>query len=168
MKKRNMSKFTAIVLLITMLTLIALAGTYAKYTSSFNGTGTATAADWSIEVSNDGTTFSETFTVTASEDIYPGGTGKLGTVTVKNTSSLVKAKIVDVQISDIQVNSVANPITNLTIANPDVSTQTLIAPADTATFDINYNWSYTETDETEYAEKPVTFTVTVTVDQVVD
>ena len=106
--------------------------------------------------------------MTAAQKIYPGSSGKLGTVTLENSSELVKAKIVNVTISDIKVDGTANPITNLTISDPDVSGQTSVAPNGTATFDVNYNWTYSQTDETAYANKPITFTVTVTVDQVAD
>lgn len=170
MKNKSISKFVAIVLLITMLTIIAIAGTYAKYTSSFNGTGKVATADWNITLSSEGSegTYSQTFELEASDKIYPGGSGKLGTITVKNGSNIVKAKIANVEISEIKVDNVENPIQNLTIQKPDVTSQTAIEPSQTSTFDINYNWTYSEEeDETLYAEKVVTFKVTVTVDQVV-
>ena len=173
MKKRNLSKFTAIVLLITTLSLIALAGTYAKYTASFNGTGTVTAAKWDVKLKGDGDTYAQSFTLTApANSVYPGGSGTLGTITVKNESEIVKAKITSVTVSEIKVKNnsnefVANPITNFTIANPDVTSQTAVEPNGTATVDINYNWTYSnEVDETAYAGKDISFKVTVTVDQV--
>ena len=50
MKKsnKNLSKVTVVMLLITMIALIALAGTYAKYTTTASGTGTATVAKWDV------------------------------------------------------------------------------------------------------------------------
>lgn len=48
--KNNLLKFTNIVLLITMIAIILVAGTYAKYTSSASGTDATVVANWSFEV----------------------------------------------------------------------------------------------------------------------
>ena len=161
MKKQKLSKFTAIVLLVTIVSLIAIASTYAKYSSNFTGSGSATAADWNIEVSSDGTTFEKTFTLTNSDKLYPGSTGKLGTITVKNSSKIVSAKIVKVELQNVD-----GAPSNLTLS-ADIADKTAIAPDGTDTLDINYDWKYTTDDETSYANKPITFKVVVTVDQVI-
>ena len=50
MKKENkLVKFTALVVLISVIALILVAGTYAKYTSTATGTSTATVAKWDIK-----------------------------------------------------------------------------------------------------------------------
>ena len=41
-------KFTAFVLLITMVVLCLVSGTFAKYTSEFNGTDSAVVARWNV------------------------------------------------------------------------------------------------------------------------
>lgn len=54
MKKDNkLVKFTMFVLLITIVAIILVSGTYAKYTSEASGTATATVAKWSIIVNDD-------------------------------------------------------------------------------------------------------------------
>mgnify|MGYP000482400440 CR=1 FL=1 len=51
MKNENkLMKITTFVLLITILALILVSGTYAKYTSSVSGSDSATVAKWSIKV----------------------------------------------------------------------------------------------------------------------
>ena len=44
------SKFVCIVLLLCVIAMILVAGTYAKYVSSAKGTATATVAGWDITV----------------------------------------------------------------------------------------------------------------------
>ena len=145
MKNKNLSKSIAIVLLITVLTLIVIASTYAKYTSNFNGRGTAKTADWNVKVSTDSETYSDTFTITANDTFLPGGTGTIGTINVKNSSTDVKAKVMDV----IGGAPVMDPNTDSSI-------------------NIEYIWDYNDDDETQYAGKPITFNVTLTVDQVTE
>ena len=53
MKKNNrIYRFAAIVLLLTMITLILVSGTYSKYTSSTEGSDNVKVAKWSILVNN--------------------------------------------------------------------------------------------------------------------
>lgn len=55
MKKENKTmKFVSFVLLITVLALILVAGTYAKYTSTASGSDTATVAKWDIKAGKTG------------------------------------------------------------------------------------------------------------------
>ena len=55
MKKENKTmKFVSFVLLITVLALILVAGTYAKYTSTASGSDTATVANWVIKAGKEG------------------------------------------------------------------------------------------------------------------
>lgn len=50
MKKENkILKFTGLTLFVSVIALILVAGTYAKYTSSANGSDTATVAKWDIK-----------------------------------------------------------------------------------------------------------------------
>lgn len=53
MKKNNkVYKFAALVLLLTMVTLILVSGTYSKYTSSIEGSDNVKVAKWSVLVNN--------------------------------------------------------------------------------------------------------------------
>lgn len=51
-EENNLTKFAILILFITMVALILVSGTYAKYTTSVTGIATATVAKWSIEVNN--------------------------------------------------------------------------------------------------------------------
>jgi hypothetical protein len=65
MKNDNkLVKFTIFVLLVALITLVILSGTYAKYTSTVAGDDTATVAKWSIEVNDNEITTAEDSKVT--------------------------------------------------------------------------------------------------------
>lgn len=67
MKNENIVvKFTAFVLLITMIVLCLVSGTFAKYTSSFAGEDTAVVARWYVSDGN----IEETFDIFDSSKIY--------------------------------------------------------------------------------------------------
>lgn len=176
MKKKNISKFTAIVLLITVLTVIALAGTYAKYTSSFTGTGSVQTANWNVDVSVDGgTTYSTSaLSLEIGDKVYPGGSGNVGTVTVRNNSNLVNASIASISISNVKIDNVAittgHPLDGeftLSIAPATGSSSSVAANGGTSTYDVSYEWSYGATrNDNAYAGKTITFDVTLVVDQV--
>ena len=160
MKKKSLSKFIAILLFVTMVTLIALAGTYAKYTSTFEGTGSAQAANWNVTV-NGQAPGATAFTFTATEKIYPGATNvSLGNITVANSSSIVKAQVkaISCVVSDA---SLQEKIT-LSTSNSD----TVIDAGSSATIPVTASWNYTQDNETSYSEQEITFTITLQVDQV--
>ena len=54
MKENKIMKFVSFVLLITVIALILVAGTYAKYTSTATGSATATVAKWDIKAGKTG------------------------------------------------------------------------------------------------------------------
>ena len=53
MKNNKTVKFMALVLFVTILAIILVSGTYAKYTTSATGSDTATVAKWSIKLCNE-------------------------------------------------------------------------------------------------------------------
>ena len=176
MKKKNVHKFTAIILLITILTIVALAGTYAKYTANFTGSGSVQTADWNVDVSvDDGTTYSTSaLSLTISDKVYPGGSGVVGKVTVRNQSNLVNANIASISISNVKIDNVAittgHPLNGeftLSIAPATGSSSSVAANGGTSTYDVSYEWSYGATrNDNAYAGKTITFDVTLVVDQV--
>ena len=100
-KNSNLTKVVILMLIVTMLALIAISGTYAKYTTTVNGTGTAIIGKWDINL-EDATAqpLQENFnidladTITGgSEDnfIQPGSSGSF-TITVNNDGD-VPAKV---------------------------------------------------------------------------
>ena len=160
MKKGKISKYFAILLFITVLTIVAIAGTYAKYTSNFSGTGSAVAANWVVTVNgnNPGT---NVFTLTTSNKIYPGSANvNLGDLVIANGSDTVKAQITSITVTPRGTNS-----SNLTIDRDYPSTITLNAGQST-TVPIKATWTYTNDDETTYNNQTITFDVAITVDQV--
>lgn len=52
MKNKSLTKLTALVLLVTMIALVIISGTFAKYTSEYKGEGTAIVANWDVSVTN--------------------------------------------------------------------------------------------------------------------
>ena len=160
MKKGTFSKYFAVILFITVLTIVAIAGTYAKYTSNFSGNGSATAANWVVTVNaeNPGT---NVFTLTTSNKIYPGSTNvDLGNLVIANGSNTVKAEITSITVSVQGTQS-----SNLSIDKVYPSTITLNAGQST-TVPIKATWTYTNDDETTYNDQTITFNVSVTVNQV--
>ncbi len=53
MKNNKLAKFMALVLLVTLLAVILVSGTYAKYTTSATGSDSATVAKWSIKLGDE-------------------------------------------------------------------------------------------------------------------
>ena len=53
MKNNKTVKFMALVLFVTILAIILVSGTYAKYTTSATGSDTATVAKWSIKLGDE-------------------------------------------------------------------------------------------------------------------
>jgi len=106
MKSTEMKKFTAFILILTLVSCSMIGGTFAKYTNSTTGSSTATAAKWSVKINgNDiaqsgnetmtfdlfktvnefGTTTAETNV--ASGKIAPGTTGQV-TINIQNKSEV--------------------------------------------------------------------------------
>lgn len=83
------SKFVCIVLLLCVIAMILVAGTYAKYTSSAKGTATATVAKWDITV-NDTTLGVEEETIkfdlfAGKTMVAPGDEGSVDVVVANNS-----------------------------------------------------------------------------------
>lgn len=98
MKENKLAKFMALVLLITLLAVILVSGTYAKYTTSASGTDTATVAKWSIKFGSEDIAKSQTKTLsidlfstitnTDGSLIAPGTMGKFTLAELKNESEV--------------------------------------------------------------------------------
>lgn len=107
MKNNKLAKFMALVLLVTLLAVILVSGTYAKYTTSATGSDSATVARWNITLNgediskgtqktfklglfdtiNDTDFTSEDSDVTAGK-IAPGTTGKFEIAKLINNSEV--------------------------------------------------------------------------------
>lgn len=87
MKKSIFSKVGAAAVVLTLVTASLVGGTFAKYTTTVNGTATATAAKWSIALEKGDAALSDAFTMnlanentsitTTDNKLAPGASGKI-------------------------------------------------------------------------------------------
>lgn len=52
MKNKSLTRITAIVLLVTMIALVIISGTFAKYTEQYAGDSTAIVAKWNVNITD--------------------------------------------------------------------------------------------------------------------
>jgi len=162
MKKNKTMRLIAIALLIAMIALILVSGTYAKYTSSTTGTASARVAKWSITFGDEDIMASNTFTFnlfdtikdtdgstetdvkSANSDkvIAPGTTGNFE-VQLTNASEVSAEYAIDYTV----VNDNNIPVefstdgTNWSSTLEDV-TATTIAAGTPTTIKIQWRWAY--------------------------
>ena len=79
MKKNKMMRMASALLVATLLSTSVIAGTFAKYTTSAEGTDTARVAKWGVNITANGSTFATSYD-------KKGATGEAGT-TVKSVLS---------------------------------------------------------------------------------
>lgn len=160
MNNKSLSKYIAIILFITMVTLIVIASTYARYTSNFGGAASANTSDWLITV-NDG---ASVFTINSelNSKIYPGASNvHLGNIVVKNDSEKATASIssITATLDDEELKD------TITLSAP--STSDRIEHGSEVEIPVYANWSYNpDADETQYADRDLSFSVSLTVDQI--
>ena len=155
MKKKSNNSFKALILMLvlTMFALIALSGTYAKYTSEVSGTGTAIVAKWDIDFKNGDTDLAATEnfeidlakTMTSADSantfIQPGSKGSF-TITVTNNSQ-VPATVV-ASVSDESADIFSKGQFTLTIDGATTGEE--IQPNATKDLKIDWEWAYSATD----------------------
>lgn len=163
MKNENkLMKITTFVLLITILALILVSGTYAKYTSSVSGSDSATVAKWSIKVNgteiavaNPNVTFKlfETINDTnggVESDVTSGliapGTSGAFSVKIKNESEVTAKYSIDFTVSKTNVPiefSTDNGTTwKSSIDAPAEKTLAVGSAEDTVT--VQWRWAFEE------------------------
>lgn len=183
MKKENnkVVKFAIIVLALTMVALILVSGTYAKYTSSNTAEDTARVAKWEIELNDtniktaeidlfntiydSGTTNAETDVVTTETLIAPGTSGKFD-LQVKNKSEVTAKYGIDFTVTNtanIPVEFTVDGGTTWTKDLTDIamSDSTILAAKTGESTKLNVQWrwlfdgtsnaNYTQTDATDTA-----------------
>ena len=170
MKKDNkLVKFTMFVLLITIVAIVLVSGTYAKYTSEVSGESTATVAKWSITV-NENELAAENSTVTfdlfktindtgntadetdvADGLIAPGTAGSFN-LKVKNESEVTAKYSIDfvlVNTSNIPIEfSIDGTTWTDSITAPAEKTLAVGAAEDTIT--VQWRWAFNGSDSTNY------------------
>ena len=144
-----------------ILSLIVLSGTYAKYTSSTAGTATATAADWKISIDGTSSTNYDFVFSAPNTKIYPGITNVLlGNIVIKNESTAVNAEVANITLTPAE--GIPDALT-LSTDNSDG----IIEYGSSKTIPVYISWEYTDTDETSFAGKDFSFTLNLTINQVI-
>ena len=196
MKRDNtLMKFTTFVLLITIVAIALVSGTYAKYTSTATATGTAKVAKWSIELNGDEiTTMGDDETVsfdlfdTLKEDdvstnednvadgVIAPGTGGAFALEVENLSEVDAEYTIDFQVtnaSSVPVEFSTDNGATWKAWNEIVDiTTTAVDMEETSTVNVQWRWDFDANDDTalgiaaQTAAPEVTVTATITVDQV--
>lgn len=177
MKKDNkLVKFTMFVLLITIVAIVLVSGTYAKYTSKASGEATATVAKWQIKangtditvddakitfdlfktINDTGNTAEETDV--ANKKIAPGTAGKFD-LKIDNLSEVTAEYSIDFVLtnsSNIPIEFSTNGTDWTTTLSTINSTDNLNAftgtdpdTADTDTVTIQWRWAFNGNDVTD-------------------
>ncbi len=164
--KKKMTILAALVLAVVV-TGYSVSGTYAKYTSTFNGkTSTARVAKWAVSASdlNQSSGASETFTFDLFESvndsnvktgtneniIAPGTTGSFDLV-VKNDSEVNAEYTVDYTVDNAGVPlEFSIDGTNWKTGVDDVATAVALGQGATATIKIQWRWAFTGDASSQY------------------
>lgn len=152
-KNTNLSKTVGLLLVLTLLALIAISGTYAKYTTSVSGNATAVIAKWDIKFTNGDNTISNNFnidlakTMTSSDKantfIQPGSQGSFK---VKVTNDSDVAAIVVATVSDNSSTIFQNGQFTLTVDGNTAAEGVEVAPKGSKEVTIAWKWNYESED----------------------
>lgn len=152
-KNTNLSKTVGLLLVLTLLALIAISGTYAKYTTSVSGNATAVIAKWDIKFTNDEKTIANNFdidlakTMTSSDKtntfIQPGSQGSFK-VKVTNDSD-VPAMVV-ATVSDNSNTIFQNGQFTLTVEGNTAAEGVEVGPKASKEVTITWKWNYESAD----------------------
>lgn len=183
MKKHSKSMLIVILLLLVAIATVYVGGTYAKYTETVSGNGTATVAKWDFTTDNTISTlninFSQTYdpTTLVAQKIAPGTSGSFA-ISLKNTNTETGVDFT------LALGSIQNVPTNLkfykddtyaTEITPGTGTITGQLKAKDATginVPVYWKWEYQTTDGDDEdttdgkAAKELTIPVTITGTQV--
>lgn len=171
MEKNKVSKLVAVVLLLVMIALVLVSGTYAKYTSSASGSDTARVAKWSFTVGEDNITTSDSFkfdlfktineedgskvetdVVSANSDkvIAPGTSGSFD-LELTNDSEVTAQYAIDYTVTNeknipvkFSVDGGQNWETDL--ADVLLGDETKLAPKANKTIKVQWKWDYSGDD----------------------
>ncbi len=165
-KKFLVSLVATMAVVVALVSVGAVSGTFAKYTSSKTATSSATVAKWAFKV-NDKNIAKEDFTWNlfgTDAKIAPGSSGSLA-ISLENTSEVAAQYAIDFSItnaSSVPLQfSVDNSTWKSSIDDIDVSA-TDIAVSGTATVTVYWKW-VTSTDAADTALGTAATAPTVTV-----
>lgn len=156
MNKKSLTTLTVIALLLVLLTLIAVSGTYAKYTTTIEGKSTAIVAKWNFTAKNGTTELEEDFVIdlgaTATvgavpvgdtKKIQPGSKGEI-VITIDNTASDVAASL---QIEATAIEGSPLTAAQFTFSDPVIKNSSdeeieSVPAGETATATVTWEWVY--------------------------
>ena len=164
MKDNKLVKVFLIVLLIAMIGLILVSGTYAKYTTTFTGSDTATVAKFKVSSNTTAETFDlfktakEVDGTTADVDVANGkvapGTGGKFDIQLTNDSEVkvhYAISLKETNESNIPIEYSLDGTTYVTAANfASVSAADLAIGSTTQTVSVYWRWAFEGKDSTNY------------------
>ncbi|MBR3229950.1 MAG: hypothetical protein IKF91_03890 [Bacilli bacterium] len=194
MSKKKEKRLTSIVILglfIAMIAVIAVSGTYAKYTTKFEGTDTATIAKWDVSVTgissssidlfktikDTGGTNNET-DVAAAKMIAPGTSGSFNIVLTNQSDVPAKYTVSFEETNPLGAKIVysVNGTDCASLAACGIDETAVAMTNGSATIPVAWRWEYDDDNDTQdttvgvnaktAADKTVTVKATLNVTQV--
>ena len=164
MNHNKLVKVFLIVLLIAMIGLILVSGTYAKYTTTFTGSDTATVAKFKVSSNTTAETFDlfktakEVDGTTADVDVANGkvapGTGGKFDIQLTNDSEVkvhYAISLKETNESNIPIEYSLDGTTYVTAANfASISAADLAIGSTTQTVSVYWRWAFEGKDSTNY------------------
>ena len=164
MKDNKLVKVFLIVLLIAMIGLILVSGTYAKYTTTFTGSDTATVAKFKVSSNTTAETFDlfktakEVDGTTADVDVANGkvapGTGGKFDIQLTNDSEVkvhYAISLKETNTENVPIEYSLDGITYVTAENfASVSAADLAIGSTTQTVSVYWRWAFEGKDSTNY------------------
>ncbi len=173
MKTNTMMRIASVLLVAVLLSTCAIAGTYAKYTTTVNGTATAHVATWEVTAANEAETFSVNILETIKDSdgvsdetdvksgcLAPGMTGSF-TIEVVNSSEVNAQYTATLGVENYPLEfSFANNSNTGKLGMEDSNKA--------ATITVNWEWPFAEDDDADLAlqGQEVTIDVTIVFEQV--
>ena len=170
MEKNKTMKMISITLLIVMIALILVSGTYAKYTSSATGSDSARVAKWAFNVGgtdiasntfkfdlfktikdSDGNEENDVVSANGDKVIAPGTSGSFD-ISLENKSEVsakygIKFTVTNTKSIPIQFSTDGNTWTDSLTNIAADDTKTKLAPNGTKTITVQWKWAYEDTNE---------------------
>lgn len=173
-------RVAVIVLALTLITACLLGSTFAKYTSTAEGSSSATVATWSWEINDTTATSSFTFdlfatvkeadTTTAESDVASGkiapGTGGQFTIKIDNLSDVsgnYAISFAETNAAGINIEYSTDGTTWGDIDSIEVSSTAIAMTSGTATKTVYWRWSFYEDDAQDTADTTIGVAGTATV-----
>ena len=172
MKKNKMMRIASVLLVAVLLSTCAISGTFAKYTSKYDGEATATVASWACKMNDaaiaDAFTFDLGATVTETDGTEESEVDTTKKVIAPGTKGSFNIKLTNE--SDVTANYKITVTLDGQDAPPIEFTSDAfdgrIAYGEAKTVTVNWEWDWSETDETKFAGNSITATITIELVQV--